>query len=56
MEVNIYKLDFHSYKKNRFFESKVSKTWHDGSYVSTLSEIMQKRFENRNFSKFCSYS
>ena len=29
MEVNIYKLDFNSYKKNRFFESKVSNTWHD---------------------------
>ena len=36
--------------------SKKVRILHDGSYVSTLSEIMQKRFENRNFSKFCSYS
>ena len=65
MEVNIYKLDFNSYKKIDFLKvrsvirgmtSKKVRTLHDGSYVSTLSEIMQKRFENRNFSKFCSYS
>ena len=64
MEVNIEKLDFHNYKKYRFFErsvisgmiSKKVKILHGGSCnFLTLSKIMQNPFENRNFSKFCSY-